>query len=84
MAAAFHSPLSHVPFPCCLAGLTALLLRQRWLLRLAGFHSVSEAEPEVAEEMALHAMGRHTAVDRREAVSAGAGAGIAAAFGKRA
>ncbi|PRW45494.1 family transporter: chloride ion channel [Chlorella sorokiniana] len=61
--------------------LTALLLRQRWLLRLAGFRSVSEAEPEIAEELAIHAIGWHIAVDRREAVSAGAGAGIASAFG---
>lgn len=66
------------------AGLTALLVRQRWLLRLAGFRSAGEAKPEIEEEQAIHAMGLHTAVDRREAVSAGAGAGIASAFGERA
>ncbi len=62
----------------------ALLLRQRWLLRLAGFRSAGEAAPEVADELAVQAVGRHTAVDRREAVSAGAGAGIASAFGEQA
>lgn len=65
------------------AGLWALLLRQRWLLRLAGFRAAAgQAEGEGLEEVVFVAAGRHTAVDRREAVSAGAAAGIASAFGE--
>ena len=72
-------PPSH-PLPPPAAGLWAALASQRWLHRLAGSLG---ALPEGAgpADLAAAAGAANAAVQRREAVSAGAAAGVAAAFG---